>query len=254
MILRYNIIKFNEEEGIKMEKKINSVDLYEKISIETWLRIADGVSKLNITNGNDGEFKENLKKLKKILIGTEVSLEEKDRYAKHFFDVGLATLLQSIYDIKSQKNKKEHFAEQIYALKELGIKNIRFNGDISVEGILTSKDYYKRNVSYLHKIFTDGSFCVENTGGYSHMFEMTDLRDINYFLYINLVLRQENEITKKNLAKANATLLHFDGVFPNKEEIMAIHHPDLEMDSSILEWQVTNKNRVKQHFKSYVRK
>lgn len=35
---------------------------------------------------------------------------------------------------------------------------------------------------------------------------------------------------------------------------MAIHHPNLEMDSAIFEWQATNSNRVKQNFRPYVRK
>lgn len=243
----------------QIEKRVNSVGLYDEIAIETWLFIADCVQKLNFTDGNDKEFYENLKMLKKYLVGTEVSLEEEDRYATFFMNVGLSTLLQSIYDIKTKNNKKEHFAEQIYALDDLGIRKIDFIGNTSqnitsIEDISESHDYPEKDILFLHKALTDGSFYIENIGRYSHIYRMTNLEDINYILYLVLSIKKGRDLILRFLIDSKATLMNFDGILPNKKSIMEMHQPHIRDNSDIYEWKVTNENRVKQQYEPYVKK
>lgn len=242
-----------------MKKNINSVNLYNKISIETWLRIADCVQHFNISDGNYKEFKANLEMLQNFLIGTEANLSANRSYAQYFFEIGLATLVQSIYNIKSKDNKKEHFLEQIYTLSDLGIKNIQFEGEtsqsiVSLGDILVANDYDKRNVFLLQKIFTDGSFHVEKQDHFANVFQMMDIEDVNYLLDIKLLFSKEGNLTIKFLKEADAVLINFDGVFPSKQEIMEIQFPNLGIGSSISEWQITNENRVRQHFETHTKR
>lgn len=229
----------------------NSIDLTEKISTETWLRIADCIQDFQISDGNNKEFQENLRILKECLQGTEVGLSEGNRYASHIWHVGLATLIQSIYDIQAS-DKKKHFAEQICALEDLGVKNICFLGSDANRYSTGSVSGIYKTDSYLHKILTDGSFSIRNEGGRSHCFEMTNLWNGTYYLGVSLALRKENNFVESTLVDATATLLSFDGVFPSKEEIMKDRLPSLDVGSGAFRWQVTN-NQVQQHFEPYVK-
>ncbi len=104
---------------------INRFSLCEQFPIETWQKIAEATSLLELQDANnEKEFKKNLRILKQSIIKTEVSLDEGSRYTKNFMEIGTSTLLQAIYDIKVS-DKKKHLIEQINILKELGIKHIR---------------------------------------------------------------------------------------------------------------------------------
>ena len=96
-----------------------------KYPIKVWQEIAYYVQKLNISDCSEDEFKSNVELLKKLLQNTQVRLNEGKRIASSFWEVGLATLLQSIYEIDAV-NKKEEFYEKIEDMQDVGVKKHYF--------------------------------------------------------------------------------------------------------------------------------
>jgi len=73
---------------------INRFSLCEQFPIETWQKIAEATSLLELQDANnEKEFKKNLRILKQSIIKTEVSLDEGSRYTKNFMEIGSHTIL-----------------------------------------------------------------------------------------------------------------------------------------------------------------
>lgn len=140
----------------------NDTYLYDKISIDRWKQIAEVIQSFTLCDKSEEEFKANLGLLKEALVGTEVHLMEGAPNAEHFFQVGLSTLVQSIYHIKSHDVKK-HFCDQISILEDLGVSSVSFYGESTKYfcGILNLSIYH----DYLEKVYTDASFTVDHEGG-----------------------------------------------------------------------------------------
>lgn len=91
------------------------------------------------------------------------------------------------------------------------------------------------------KIYTDGTFCIENSGGYSHRYNITKLKGENYTLSCEL----SSEEGEAKLWKAKAYLQNFQGQYPTKEEILKLRQPKIVpvgMDDEFLTEFLVSKN------------
>lgn len=201
--------------------------LFEGLSIETWKRMMDSVQKFTLSDGCEDEIKNNMRLLKKGLekIGSNY-LENGKNKAAHFWNVGLVTLIEQIYAI-NEPDKKEHFTKQIETLERIGVDTIALDTSIfytgTLLGIATSSIYPDKTHLVFDKVFTDGTFIIENSGGYSHLYNIKNLKDDNYHLSVELTSKEQ----QVKLWKAKATLSSFNGEYPTKEEILAPRQPRL---------------------------
>lgn len=233
---------------------MDKIELYEKVEIDIYELIAKCIKELDMSDlkfPKDNKFDANCKKLQDMLLKMGIKIPLDDRYAKHFFNVGLNTLLQAIYDIKGKRDRIEVFEEQIYALRVIGVKKISFqprtnkSGRI-IESIGIFPDYKNKNEVILEKVYTDGSFGIENEGGYPHRFALYDLEKENYILHA--VLKSENGTGKDEdgndimgeLLDASISLANFKGVLPDKDEVLKMRLPMINTGRVTKDWQTTD--------------
>ena len=228
---------------------MEKVELYNRVRIEVYEKIAEYLRHLDMSDLksiDDVKFDENCFELHDMLKDNGIEIAMEKRFADFFLDIGLNTLLQSIYNITSEENRIDVFSKQIANLKNIGIKNIIFDvpyGNTgTVGGISIFHDYNNPKGVVLEKIYTDGYFNIVNEGGYSHIFNLINLEKMNYFINTTLISKNGNgnNITGK-LMDANITLYSFNGIYPEKEEILKMRFPMLEIDGVSREWQTTKK-------------
>lgn len=226
--------------------------LYEQIPIDTWKEIAYNVQRLNISDCSDEEFEKNLKQLEKLLRNSNICLENSSREPKEEQEIGLASLLQSIYDIGVESHcKKATFYEKIYELSDLGIQSMEFRPVEFPEGIYDIKSVYtKRKIGngiyidkepiQVSKFYTDGQFDLINshynrnvTNYEVKLFDIQNIADANYLLIITLDQDYQNNIVMR---QKEASLKNFNGKFPDREEVMAMRHPKILVPTQVQEW------------------
>lgn len=213
--------KWNQIDDIMRESQ-----LYDGLSIETWKRIADAVQKFEISDGSSKELRFNLEQIGKCLEKISMDhLQTGDNNVDHFWRIGVATLIEQIYAM-SAPDKKEYFTKQIETLEKIGVDSIALSTDKghtgTILGIETSHTWPDKRL-LIDKVYTDGTFCIENYGGYSHQFNIIDLRGENY--HISCELTSEEDGAK--LWKAKAYLNNFQGKYPTKEEILQLRQPKI---------------------------
>lgn len=238
--------------GDKMRK------LCDELPISIWENIANFINKLNIKDYTEQEFLHNLKLLKKFLSINKIFSIEGKRQASSLDEVGIATLLQEIYNCKSTKlQKKENitdprtlFHEKINTLKNIGVKEIQFGftGNISKLCDMRISDvytFYKDREVEMIKYYTNGTFKVEPDHLYNS-YCITDLKNADYYLEAFIYWHK----WKIYIAKLCVHLKNFNGEYPNKEEILSIKLPTLNQNNKITNCHTT-KEEVKQYFKAY---
>lgn len=202
----------------------------EQTPIDIWENIADAVQTLDISSCTPQEFKKNLSKLKNLLKKSDLCLEELKIEPSNEEEIGLASLLASIYNSDADiKRKKSKFYENIYTLSDLGVKSIEFK-PISfyraICGISNSEEISDKN--FLTKFFTDGDFYIPkfpfNGDG---CFLVDDLERANYI--INVSLSEINNII--NVDDAQAILKNFNGRYPTKEEFLKMMYTKMIIPS-----------------------
>lgn len=208
----------------------------EKLSIEIWKEIAYSVQKLNFSNGGEEEFNTNIGKLKKFLLNLNLCLLEGKRNPKSEEEMGLSSLLQSIYDTTAEF-PKTNFYEQVYILKDLGIEEIEYCPILFYKEIRDLKKIYQdnKNRTVIDKAYTDGIFSLKsesvvgkNTSGY--YYDISNLQNANFILNILL----EKTDSKTVLQSASASLKNFNGRFPSKKEIMKDTFPEIIVPSQTI--------------------
>lgn len=200
--------------------KINS-----EVPINVWKEIAFKVQTLNFSDGSDTEFAENLKKLSKLLKETKVDLNAGLRNPKTDEKVGLATLLQLIYEITTPGNVKENFYKQIYTLSDLRIKNIK----LDIFGLNTDcVPVYKTKIEerkIIKKAYTDGVFGLKVSSNElgEKIYNMTNIEVANYILHYYV----SGYKSRGRTYNTSANLINFNGKYPSKKEISKLELPKL---------------------------
>lgn len=207
------------------------MQLYEKIPIDIWKRIADMVQRLQIFDGSLEEFDCNLVELRKMLFDLDILLSVGERYPRKLEEIGLASLLQSIYSSNVEKDyKKAIFYEKIYQLDELGIPSVAFrpiNFIDRVDGITFLRDDNK-DIIGINKCFTDGEFdIIYSDYPMIDVYGMTNFKEVNYLINVLLMSDRDAEMPVIDSRGTYAVLRNFDGIFPNIEEIYDIRYPGL---------------------------
>lgn len=204
----------------------------ERIDIDTWKKIADRVQYLNIYDFSDREFYENLFLLRNYLVDLNVSLDFLSRYPSNRDEIGLASLLQGIYDGNVYGDyKKANFFEKIYQLDNLGIKDIVYmpvDFPSKVEGISLIKNGENKEIIGVNKCFTDGIIEIEYPDSpLDRFYNVQLLEDVNYL--INVLLRVDNDYKNVfvNIVDSCAILKNFNGEYPNRESILELRYPGL---------------------------
>lgn len=209
--------------------------LSEKLPIEVWQQISDCIKSLDFNKCNQEEFYDNLQKLK-IKLAT-FNLIEGSRTPKTNEEVGMATLLQSIYNVgfDNSRLKKMSFCRNIYTLTNLGVKEIEFRPIDFYDSILGFKQiYYKRDDKTVYeKAYTDGIFELQTTtrirkndGGY--LYNIVNLRDANFIIKVLLHKKHHPKETEPIQVKhISASLKNFRGRYPSRNHIMLDCFPNL---------------------------
>lgn len=212
-------------------------ELYEYISINSWLELARCVLELNINDKSQEEFDNNIKILKDNLTNISISSKIGKRYSPIMNEIGLSSLLQSIYDIESKNDARIHFYKQIQELSNLGIKQARYLGSFYSSDDCYSLDLFK-NSYYLSKVYTDGYFKVrydQDTNKYT----LYEIRKANYT--IDYILKNGKMYDNK------VNFYTFNGVYPNKAELDNKDLPQLERNNKITDMHKT-KRKVRMHY------
>lgn len=244
----------SKSKWVQINDAMCEAQLYDGLSIETWKTIADAVQKFEISDGSSNELYFNLAQLDKALEKIDVNyLQTGKRKADFFLNIGLVTIIEQIYAI-SASNKKEHFAKQIEELEKIGVDTIALStnkgSSRTILGIETSYIYPNKNHLLIDKIYTDGTFCIENSGGYSHQYNITELKGENYCLSCELT----SEEGEAKLWKAKAYLNNFQGKYPTKEEVLELRQPKIVpvgMENDFLSKFLESKN-LYQDFEEYI--
>lgn len=193
--------------------------------------------------------------LKRLLQNTQVRLNEGKRIASNFWEVGLATLLQSIYEIDAV-NKKEEFYEKIEDMKDVGVKNITLYGNAmqnicgSID-ITSAYEHYGTKTLQISKEYTDAKFKISTPGGYDYRFDIGNLIGAKYSLYTYVARKNK----RAYIYCADLTIAGFEGyTLPARSEILSFNLPNLKTeDGRIIPWQTT-KELVEENYKPFVRK
>lgn len=206
--------------------------LYERISIDTWKRIADRVQKLNIYDNSSEEFNWNLEELRRMVSDLEISLDYGMRYPGAVEDIGLVSLLEGIYSSNVYMDyKKANFYEKIHQLDEIGIPSIEFRpaGFIDrVEGISVFKNSITGEAVGVRKCFTDGEFRIAYPDNpMDDVYGLYDLKEDNYLINVLVELDTSSMNPVVNPSETYAILRNFNGEYPNKESIEEIRYPGL---------------------------
>jgi len=206
--------------------------LNDKINIDIWKKIADRVQMLNIYDFSDREFMDNLHMLRDMVSDLDISLDYLSRYPDSYDDVGLASLLQSIYDGDVYNDyKKANFYEKIYQLDDLGVSWIRFcpvSFPSKIENISLFKDDVSGKILGINKCFTDGDFRVDYVDSpLDRRYDLINLRDANYIF--NVLLSVDNGYKNEfaNMDDVSVVLKNFNGKYPSKDSILEVRYPGL---------------------------
>ena len=224
--------------------------LQNELPIETWKNIANKVQTLYLEGYSEEIFLKNLMKLRKFLSEEGIdnsTLERKPQWTKQ---IGAASLLQSIYDIKvGLHNKKATFYENIYALEEIGIKKMIFKPfpvSYNENAFLQVNGY-----ECMQKFLTDGEFVLSRKNYTKHIeYSMENIKNFNYLLQAKLIKEGE----KITLHSSTALLTNFDaiGSFPSRDAFLTFDFPKKEVSTQlILNWD--QDPYVKQVFETYDR-
>lgn len=223
--------------------------LSEELPIETWKRIATKIQRLKLEGYTDENFLKNLMLLRGFLEKEMINVGTLERKPKYTPQIGAASLLQSIYDIKvGIHQKKAAFYENIFALDELGIKNISFHP------IPTSYEEFpfiehQGSINRMHKILTDGNFTLTSSKYTNRLeYHMSDIKDASYLLELSLI--KENKTVILHSSKAIIKNFNAGDALPTKEEITSLSFPKktiLLQDS--LDWD--ESPRIKQKFETF---
>ena len=203
--------------------------LYDKLSIDVWKLIADKVQLLNIYDFSDWEFNNNLILLSQLLNEVGIYFDFNQRYPNSVDEIGLASLLQEIYNANVYSDyKKANFYEKIYQLSDLGISWIEFRPvDFlrEINGISLIKDEIG-NVLGINNYFTDGNFDISYVDEpFNRWYDIINLENANYVL--NILLKNTDD--KIIVDDCGIILRNFNGVFPNRKDIYDIRYPGLCM-------------------------
>lgn len=222
--------------------------IYESIEIETWQEIAQRVQRLDISTceNYDSEFTKNLKKLKQLLSDLDICLDDLSREPKKEEEIGLASLLQAIYNSKEDiYYKKAHFYEQIYQLSELGVKNLVFCPTAFSERDHSARKLYNmcNNTIMIEKCYTDGKFKItpEKVSGkdlYGCYYKFSDLEEENYMLWVKLLENTRNR--NSQIMSLEAILKNFNGLLPTKEEITKLEFPKVLILEQENTWELSS--------------
>lgn len=209
--------------------------LYNQIPIETWKKIAYKVQRLKISDCSDYEFKQNLKLLQKLLLDDDninLSLNEGKRKPKNLEEIGLASLLHSIYTsnnnhILSKECIKSNFYEYIYALNDLGLTAMEYRpigfdglGDTLTIGNIADPTKINRK-----KIYTNGTFKLKYYNGYfGTVVKLEELKNATFL--INVVLNHVSNHRDGGYAIVKNFFLD-NNMLPSKEELDSIEFPKL---------------------------
>lgn len=228
---------------------MENLKLSQDLPIETWKNIADKMQQLNFENYSDEVFFKNLISLRGFLKEENVDVGALERSPECIPQIGAASLLQSIYDIKvGIHHKKAAFYENIYALDELGIKTLSFHpiqASYKEFPFLEDTD----SIGRIHKILTDGTFILSSSKyGNKLTYDMSNIENANYLLEISLIKENKNVV----LHSSKAIIKNFNvmNALPTKEEIEAFSFPKKEIVlQGSLDWDEIP--RVKQTFQTF---
>jgi len=217
--------------------------LYSEISIEIWKRIAYKIQRLKISEFSDDEFKNNVKQLQKLLIDDNdimISLAAKKRVPQNSDEIGLASLLHSIYKASFSKHlAKSDFYEYIYALDDIGVKKMSFNPTGIINAISLKKSYSDSDeVYYVKKAYTDGKFKLnEFSINGDEYYDLTNLKDASYL--IDVQIHRSIDKGKIDVVNSTANVMAFDFVhlpLPSKLELFNMDFPELSIEQTKLKW------------------
>ena len=202
-------------------------NLYEKNSIETWMLLAEKVRRLDFSNQTEKEFYDNFKKITKLLSDTQLSLTMGYRCVSKKNEIGLLTLLYSIYQIESvdSASKGIIFYKKILDLLKLGIKSIEFLPAEFYAQIRMEETIEKGKTQLLSKAFTDGEFDFCRIGKKAENLKILNLTNANYILKFDM-RRDEND--KLIIIDGCASLKNFNGNFPTLKEVRKDTYPEID--------------------------
>lgn len=207
--------------------------IYESIPIEIWKKIAEQSQFLDINNGTEEEFSDNLLKFRRLLIKSGIDIEVLSRYPTKENRIGLASLLQAIYDIKTIEHyKKANFYEIICMIHDLQIKSIKFRPICSYDNVYKQIESVKcadKDITLTSKIYTDGNFAMKtDLKSNVKINYITNLKKANYLLNVKLAKANfyDHEIIKK--IDSEIIIKKFDFYLPSNNEINNISVPKMK--------------------------
>ena len=221
--------------------------LYQQIPIETWKRIAYKVQRLKISDCSDEEFQANLKLLQKLLLDDDkinISLQEGKREPKTFEEIGLASLLHSIYGGRRwvYRNIKSDFYEYIYALNDLGLNAMKYRpigfdrlaDDILKISIGDPKRHNRK------KLYTNGTFELKYFHGYfGKVVKLDKLKNATFLIHLTLDSIKNNRACSHVISKdfkLSDNKFPCDSIFPTKEELDSVEFPKLMTEKQIVQF------------------
>lgn len=213
-------------------------NLFDYIPIDLWEKIALYVQFLELSDKSDEEFEKNLISLQNSLLKNGIRFEFGKRCPNNYSQVGLATLLENIYNsCFLNSNVKYNFFEQISTLKKLGVNDISLRGtdygreeklimynEIQDDFFSINKDDYH---SSLNKLYTDGEFELKKDILYYYV---CNINNANYFLNINLSFDNRAKCCN-DIDKFSVVLNSFNGIYPEKDFIISKEYPMIDFYS-----------------------
>lgn len=206
--------------------------LNDKIDINVWKTIADRVQMLNIYDFSDREFMDNLYMLREMVLDLDISVDFLSRYPNSCEDIGLASLLQAIYDGAVYNDyKKANFYEKIHQLDDLGVDAVRFcpvDFPTKIENISLFRDEISGETLGINKCFTDGDFRVSYVDEpLNRRYDLINLRDANYIFNVLLSIDNQYKYAFVKMDDVSVILKNFNGNYPSKESILEVRYPGL---------------------------
>lgn len=204
--------------------------LIDTLSIEDWKKIVYCIQRLELSSFPSSEgFNQNLAILKKLLSQLDISLYEGEKEPKTKDEVGLASLLTSIYktDVR-MLYKVAYVYEQIYTLYDIGVDNIiynPFNEDQKVSNYVRNCE--RDNKQKIRKIITDGTFSFKLHSELVEPFSYILNNDENFIIIEEGNLK--NYSSDLILADVTAVLRTFNGQYPSKSEINHFDFPKISI-------------------------
>lgn len=230
-------------------------NLFDYIPIDLWEKISLYVQFLELSDKSDEEFEKNLISLQNSLLKNGIRFEFGKRSPNNYSQVGLATLLENIYNsCLENSNVKYNFFEQISTLKKIGVIDISLReADYGREEKLImyseiQDDFCSINKNNVHsslsKLYTDGDFKLEKDILYYYL---CDINNANYYFNINLSFADKEKSTG-NIESFSVTLNSFNGIYPRKDFLVSQDYPIINFYSYD---ECANKDiRVRQYLKS----